>query len=212
VSIESWQVSDQYLDLVFNLTPPGRRYLTESPSAHRERLVLIVLAYLADDEGRCTASVTDIAAYTTLTAPAARAVLLALETEHGFVTITRNTNTPNVYTLRREVLESNQLVALLRRGVPSVELLSVYGLDIRSINALRRGQISTLEELGAELDRYRRSGSPLPLHRYLDIRGMGERSARKVVATYSAWQAENAETGSVAPSPSPVSYQDFGTR
>lgn len=192
MSIESWQVAAQYLDLVANLTPPGRRYLIESPSAHRERLVLYVLAYQADDGGRCTASVNDIAAWTTLTAPMARAALQALETEHGFVTITRSTNSPNVYTLRPEVLRSKQFLVLLRHGEPSVELLSIYGLDIRSINALRRAEITTLRELGSKLDDYQRvcPKADVPLHRFLDITGLGERSARKMLTAYSAWQAD----------------------
>lgn len=182
----------QYLDLVANLTPPGRRYLIESPSAHRERLVLYVLAYQADDDGRCMASVNDIAAWTTLTAPMARAALQALETEHGFVTITRSANSPNVYTLRPEVLRSKQFLVLLRHGEPSVELLSIYGLDIRSVNALRRGEIATLRELGSKLDDYQRvcHKADVPLHRFLDITGLGERSARKVLTAYSAWQAD----------------------
>lgn len=185
-------MSAQYLDLVANLTPPGRRYLVESPSVHRERLVLFVLAYLVDEDGSCTASVNDIAALTTLTAPMVRTSLNVLESEHGFVTITRSKNSPNVYTLNKEALESGQYVALLRRGEPSVELLSVYGLDIRSINALRRGRIETLRELGATLDEFDRTAdrTDLPLHHFLDICGLGERSARKVVTAYRLWEAD----------------------
>jgi hypothetical protein len=191
VSIECWQVSAQYLDLVANLTPPGRRYLIESPSEHRERLVLYVLAHQADDDGHCTASVNDIAAWTTLTAPMARAALHALETEYGFVTISRSTNAPNVYSLHKETLKAKQFLNLLRSGEPSVELLSVYGLDVRSINALRRGRITTLAELGDLLGQYRLlAATDLSLHRFLDIRGLGARSAHKIVTSYAAWQAE----------------------
>lgn len=190
--IESRQVSIQYLDLVMNLTPPGRRYHVESPSASRERTVLIVLAYLADDDGVCTASLNDLAAYTQLQPPTIRTALKDLKADHGFVEIVRKASAPNLYRLKREVLEARSYHNMLRNGQPTVELLTCYGLDIRSIHALHRGALTTLAELGAKIEEYRRTkvDRDLPFYRFLDIRGLGERSAQKVLACYDLWQTE----------------------
>lgn len=185
-------MSEQYLRLVENLTPPGRSYVVPSPTAYRTRFVLFVLARLANDEGECVASLTDLSALTVLLPPMVRSAIRALE-EDGLVEVVRNPSSPNLYRLDREALEAQQYATRLRRRGPVTALLSEYGLDTRSLNALHRIGLDTIPKLGAKVDEYRRivaEGTPLEFHDYLETRNMGERSAKKILDAYDAWCAD----------------------
>jgi len=192
-------VSDKYLRLVKNLTPPGRRYDITSPSAPRVRFVLFILAYLADDDGRVTASLNDLAAYTHHSPPLIRDALAELENDHGFVAIRRQPSAANTYQLVAEQLEAQQFENLLRTGTPTVEVLSTYGLDIRSLNALHRDGVCTLDQLATKIAEYeqekaeyqrRNPGREFGFHEFLRFRGLGERSGRLILDSYSAWLAD----------------------
>jgi hypothetical protein len=160
-----------------------------SPVGPRNRFVLFVLAYLADDDGRCTVSLSDLTELTSHPAPAIRASLKELEHGHRLVEMTRSPSQANTYQLNRAELEAQQLSRLLYSDQPLVDLLGEHGLDTRSINALHRGGIDTLDELGAKIDAYRRApaGKHLGLHDFLGIGGLGERSALRVMDSYTAW-------------------------
>lgn len=186
-------MSDRYLRLVANLTPPGRAYVVPSPIAYRTRFVLFILAYLADDNGECTASVTDLAALTVLEPPMVRSSIQALEDE-GLVEVVRTPSSANLYRLNSEQLQDQQFVAKLRRGGPLIGLLSEYGLDIRSLNTLRRVGLDTIPKLGAKIEAFRQiaatDGAPRGFHDYLDVRNMGVRIGEKILAAYDAWCAD----------------------
>jgi hypothetical protein len=194
VPIESRQVSERFLQLVSDLTPPGRRYHVSSPAVYRTRFVLFMLAYLADDDGQCTISLRDLSSQTTLLPPMIRTALRELETECKFVRITRTPSAPNTYQLDAEQLRARQFAAVLEDDdEPSIEILASYGLDVRSTNALRREEITTLAKLGEVIAGYRaQSDGGLPLHSYLGIRNLGVRSADKLLAAYDQWCADEA--------------------
>lgn len=185
-------MSDEYLRLVANLTPPGRRYQVGSPVAARNRFVLFALAYHADDEGRCTVSLNDLSAFTLYSAPLIRASLRDLQAEHGLVETTSTPSKANTYRLKREALEAQQFSQLLRSPEPQVDLLAEYGSDSRSINALHRAGIDSLHDLGARIAAFRAAarteGSGAPgFHEFLDLDGIGEKSAQRLLDSYAMW-------------------------
>lgn len=183
-------MSDEYLRLVAGLTPPGRRYQVNSATEPRARFVLFALAYLADDDGRCTVSLTDLAALTLLSTPALRNALRELEQQHGLVRMSRNPSQPNTYRLDRAGLEAHQYSRRLRTTTPTVDLLAEYGLDSRTINALYRAGLSDLGALGTRIAAYQRHKVPDKLHVFLGIPGFGERSGRRLLDSYAAWTAD----------------------
>lgn len=190
--IESRQVSEKYLCLVENLTPPGRNYEVPSPTAYRSRFVLFILARLANDDGECTASLSDLSALTVLVPPMVRSAIRALE-DDGLVEVVRDPSSPNLYRLNRDALEAQQYAARLRARGPVTLLLGEYGLDTRSLNTLHRIGLDTIPKLGAKVEEYRRlvaAGTPLAFHEFLETRNMGERSARKILNAYDAWCVE----------------------
>lgn len=189
-------MSDKYLRLVADLTPPGRRYNVTSPSAPRVRFVLFVLAYLADDDGRVSASLNDLAARTLHSPPLIRNALAELESEHGLISIRRRPSAANTYQLCEDQLKAQQFENVLRAGTQTVEVLTAYGLDIRSLNALHRDGVDTLDQLGTKIEEYEREkvvhdnrnpGRELGFHEFLRFRGLGEHSARLVLAAYAEW-------------------------
>ncbi len=191
-------MSDKYLRLVDELTPPGRRYSITSPSAPRARFVLFILAYLADDEGYVTVSLNDIAARTMYSPPLIRNALVELETEH-LISISRQPSVANTYQLHEDQLEAQQFENVLRTGTPTVDVLTTYGLDMRSRNALHRDGIDTLDHLASKIAEYERekidyetrnAGRELGFHEFLRFRGLGERSAQLVLCAYAEWLAD----------------------
>lgn len=192
-------MSAHYTDLVMALTPPGRRYHVATPTAYRTRFVLFMLAHLADDDGRCTVSLTDLHAHTTLQPPMIRTALRELETDE-LVTIHRQASAANTYTLNATALEARQFMTLQHQRGPSIEVLIPHGLDTRALNALHRGEIKTLSDLGAAVDAHRRENpdDEMPFHRFLDIRGLGEDGARTILGCYHAWLDETAPRTSAA--------------
>ena len=201
-------MSDKYLRLVENLTPPGRRYSITSPSAPRARFVLFILAYLADDDGRVTASLNDLAARTHYSPPLIRNALAELEAEQHLISISRQPSAANTYQLRQDQLEAQQFENILRTGTPKVDVLTSYGLDVRSANALHRDGVDTLDQLAAKIAEYgrekadyetRNPGREFGFHEFLRFRGLGERSARLVLATYAKWQADLGQSAQPEP-------------
>lgn len=195
-------MSDKYLRLVEGLTPPGRRYAISSPSAPRTRFILFMLAYLADDAGQVTVSLNDLAARTLYSPPLIRGALSELETDPALISITRQPSAPNTYQLLEAQLKAQQFDNVLRMGTPTVDVLTTYGLDIRSRNALRREGITTLDELAAQIAQYEREKAAqepkvppreFGFHEFLSVRGLGERSARLVLSTYAEWLADNGQ-------------------
>lgn len=195
-------MSDQYLQLVAALAPRGaQRYFDAVPVEPRSRFVLVMLAYLADEHGRCTISLADLAGLTWGSIPTVRLALRDLENEHGFISTSYQLSGPNTYQLHRSALEAKQPSQLMRAERRSVRLLADYGLDNRCINTLQRIGIETMDDLVAVVADYRSrlTGGPLRFHDYLrsrgDAPGLGEITGRKILDTYLAWCQDNREDG-----------------
>lgn len=192
-------VSDEFVRLVVGLSPPGaeRRYHIESAVPLRDRFLLFVLAWLADGDGECSVSKSELAAYTLLR-PAQVLEVRARLVAAGVLEVSRvvGSSLPASYRLRRDVLVARQMVGVVREG-GSVYVLEEFGLGRISIGPLVRCGVGDMVTLAEEVARFR----ALPLavqgrgfHVFLvDGRGarhFGAQGGRRVLEAFDRWRAD----------------------
>lgn len=192
-------MSNEFLKLVVGLTSPvaGVRYHVRSLPDAQDRLVALVLAYLADDEGACTVSAAELAAHTCLD-PTAVGRALKRNAGAGYVeTIPSGTpNGRNTYRLVRAKLEAHQMDELVRRS-GAVAILTEYGADVRYVHALSRAGIGMMSELGDRVSAYRANptarefGFDVYLKYKDDVRNIGPKAGKALLVAYDEWEAES---------------------
>lgn len=191
-------MSKKCVDLVIGLRPPkvGARYQITSPGDSRTRFMLFVLAYLADDAGRCSATNVELAAYMALLPSQVSEVRKRL-VEDGLVEVERSPHSakPAVYRLAVDELESRQMDVLAREK-GSVFVLEEYGASPRALNALARCEVEDMAALTEEIERYQkyptgaRPGFDAHLVEHRGVRNFGPRSAFGVLEAFARWRHE----------------------
>lgn len=182
-------MSEHYLRLVEGLNPPGRRHISTSSIAPRDRFVLFVLARLADDDGRCTVTPVDLVSATQHTLPVVRRALGDLESVHRLLT-TAPADAPYTYQLNESRLRALQFAATHDADDQSLWALEEFGLQRRGVSTLLREGITTIPELRTHIDAYRAlpAEQQKGFHRFLDLPGLGEISAEQALSAYDQWQ------------------------
>lgn len=193
--------------MVVGLTPPGRgvRYHVESPVDARDRLVAFVLAYLADDDGECTVSRGELAAYTCMDEPTVSRALRSL-VEDGQVELAAEPqrSKPNRYRLLRSTLGARQFDAEARRQ-GTVFILLEFGVSIKYLNALCRAGVGLMADLAARVEAFRASPTAVELGfdvflKYEDdVRRIGPQSGAALLKAYDEWAAESSSDSKASP-------------
>lgn len=191
-------MSEEFVRLVIGLTPPERdqHQNVDTPTRSRDRFMLFMLAWLADENGMCTVSKNALAAHMVVD-PArvveCRARLVAARLL--YVAIPSGVNTPPTYRLRRDVLELQQLGAGLREA-GSVFVLEEFEVPRPALNALVRAGVETMPALVAEIDAYlaRPDGEELTFDQHLmksrSIRNFGPARGRQVMDGVRLWRKQ----------------------
>lgn len=183
-------MSETYVQLILGLTPPGRGYRLTDSAASRDRFVMFVLAYMADDSGRCQVSITDLVAYTHMNPGVIRAALYAAR-DRDQLAIIEQGGAPNVYQLNEATLRATQFDRVIQQRVPMF-ILTEYGLSDTFAGRLSY-KFNTMAELGDAITRYRESPADVQdqgFHVFLDTRLIGAKAGRDILDAYDRWAAE----------------------
>jgi hypothetical protein len=190
-------MTDQHVQLVLGLTPmgPAIRWQITDTTAPRNRAVLLALAYLADDDGRVTASVADLSAFTQCK-PAHIRAGVAANRDLGFITVHHSGAGPCQYQIQVDALRGRQGQTVLRNRAPIYHLAD-YGAPAQVLRKLDAEGIRDFAALADRIKLYRALPADLQqgFGAFLDIRALGELGAAKILTAYDAWLADDATTG-----------------
>lgn len=186
----------QHQDLVVGLHHPSL-----CTSTSRNRFVLWVIAYLSDENGRCSVGYAKIGLVTGMQAAVVSNAVSELA-EDQLVDVIRQGSRATVLQLNLERLTQLQ-EARYHEATDSIQLLAAYGVSQRVICALDRGGVDTVGQLLLHVDAYRElpAGLQTGLHSHLDVRNLGREGGRQIMAAVERIRARKGRRATPPPEP-----------